>query len=150
MKDSHEKFDFIFIDADDHVQALVDAGDGAADMATQSFDLSGEPLPADYWPLVITDRSNIAEDEPLRDIWFREGAFAYNREHSVSTLGGFCKTCDYAEICRGGCTWTCYAEGGFVRDNPYCYWRQLKEKEAREAAGQTAEPDAKTRLRIVD
>jgi len=89
-------------------------------------------------------------DEPLRDIWFREGAFAYNREHSVSTLGGFCKTCDYAEICRGGCTWTCYAEGGFVRDNPYCYWRQLKEKEAREAAGQAAEPDAKTRLPVVD
>jgi radical SAM protein with 4Fe4S-binding SPASM domain len=88
-------------------------------------------------------------NESLRDIWFREGAFAYNREHSVTTLGGFCKTCDYAEICRGGCTWTCYAEGGFVRDNPYCYWRQLKEKEARDA-GQTAAPDAKTRLRVVD
>lgn len=56
------------------VRGMVDAGDGAADMATQSFDVSGEPMPVDYWPLVITDRSNIAEDEPLRDLGFREDA----------------------------------------------------------------------------
>jgi len=87
-------------------------------------------------------------DEPLRDIWFRKGAFAYNRDFTPEQLGGFCATCDYAEICRGGCTWTCYAEKGFVRDNPYCYWRQLKEKEAREAAGVEPEPE-KTRLPVI-
>ncbi len=68
----------------------------------------------------------------LAEIWNRKGAFAYNREFTVESLGGFCRTCDYAEVCRGGCTWTTYAEGGPVRDNPYCYWRQLQEKEARE------------------
>ncbi len=60
----------------------------------------------------------------LQEIWNRPGAFAYSRDFKVEQLGGFCRTCDYAEICRGGCTWTCYAEKGFVRDNPYCYHRQ--------------------------
>jgi radical SAM protein with 4Fe4S-binding SPASM domain len=61
---------------------------------------------------------------PLAEIWNRPGAFAYNREFSVDMLGGFCRTCEYAEVCRGGCTWTTFAEHGPVRDNPYCYWRQ--------------------------
>jgi radical SAM protein with 4Fe4S-binding SPASM domain len=67
--------------------------------------------------------------QSLREIWSREGAFAYNRQFVPEQLGGFCRTCEYGEICRGGCTWTCYAERGFVRDNPYCYWRQLNEQQ---------------------
>ena len=61
----------------------------------------------------------------LREIWDRPGAFAYNREFTLESLGGFCRSCDYAEVCRGGCTWSCHANHGFVRDNPYCYHRQL-------------------------
>ena len=60
----------------------------------------------------------------LREIWNRPDVFSYNRQFSVQMLGGFCRTCEYAEICRGGCTWTTFAENGSVRDNPYCYWRQ--------------------------
>jgi radical SAM protein with 4Fe4S-binding SPASM domain len=60
----------------------------------------------------------------LSEIWNRPHAFAYNRDFTVDKLGGFCKTCEYAEVCRGGCTWTTFAEHGAVRDNPYCYWRQ--------------------------
>jgi radical SAM protein with 4Fe4S-binding SPASM domain len=90
-------------------------------------------------PSILNDEDAFIEgnvrDTPLREIWFRKGAFKYNREFTLDQLGGFCRTCDYAEICRGGCTWSCYAEKGFVRDNPYCYWRQLKLKEAAEAAG---------------
>jgi radical SAM protein with 4Fe4S-binding SPASM domain len=63
-------------------------------------------------------------DTPLSEIWSRPGGFAYCREFTVESLGGFCRTCDYNDVCRGGCTWTCYAERGLVRDNPYCYWRQ--------------------------
>ncbi|MBN2197069.1 MAG: radical SAM protein [Polyangiaceae bacterium] len=70
----------------------------------------------------------------LREIWFREGAFAYNRNFTIDQLGGFCRTCEYNDICRGGCTWSCFAETGeLLRDNPYCYYRQLKELE--EAGG---------------
>jgi radical SAM protein with 4Fe4S-binding SPASM domain len=67
---------------------------------------------------------------PLREIWCRPGAFAYCRQFTVDSLGGFCRTCDYNDICRGGCTWACFAERGFVRDNAYCYWRQLHEESA--------------------
>jgi photosystem II stability/assembly factor-like uncharacterized protein len=56
------------------VRGMAEAGDGPADMATESFDISAEPMPRQYWPLIITNRSNIAEDEALRDIWFREDA----------------------------------------------------------------------------
>ena len=84
----------------------------------------------------------------LRDIWFRKGAFSYNRDFTPDQLGGFCATCDYAEICRGGCTWSCFAERGeLVRDNPYCYYRQLK---AAEQAGGTVEEAERTRLPVVD
>ncbi len=65
----------------------------------------------------------------LRDIWLREGGFAYNREFSLEQLGGFCRTCDYAEVCRGGCTWTSFSQNKLSKDNQHCYWRQLREKE---------------------
>jgi radical SAM protein with 4Fe4S-binding SPASM domain len=68
---------------------------------------------------------------PLAEIWNRPGAFAYNREFTVENLGGFCRTCEYGEICRGGCTWIGFAHArGFVRDNAYCYWRQLQQRDA--------------------
>jgi radical SAM protein with 4Fe4S-binding SPASM domain len=69
----------------------------------------------------------------LKDIWNKPGAFAYNRAFTTELLGGFCRTCDYAEICRGGCTWTTFSEHGPVRDNPYCYWRQ---KQLADAGGE--------------
>lgn len=87
-------------------------------------------------------------EHSLREIWFREGAFAYNREFTVEQLGGFCRTCDYADICRGGCTWSCFAETGqMLRDNPYCYYRQVKELER---AGQELPEEARVRLPVVD
>jgi radical SAM protein with 4Fe4S-binding SPASM domain len=69
---------------------------------------------------------NIRE-RPLREIWSRPGAFAYNRQFKITDLGGFCRSCDYGEICRGGCTWGVFARSRLVRDNPYCYWRQEHE-----------------------
>lgn len=66
-------------------------------------------------------------NEPLAEIWRRKGAFAYNREFSLEQLGGFCRTCDYAEVCRGGCTWTSFSQNSMLKDNAHCYWRQLQE-----------------------
>jgi len=73
-------------------------------------------------------------DTPLREIWYRRGAFSYNRDFTTEQLSGYCAECDYAEICRGGCSWTAFAYTGSRFENLYCYWRQLKEKEKREAA----------------
>jgi radical SAM protein with 4Fe4S-binding SPASM domain len=69
--------------------------------------------------------------EPLDRIWRRKGAFAYNREFSLDDLGGFCRTCEHAAICRGGCLSMRTCEGG--RENPFCYHRvaTLAERRAR-------------------
>jgi photosystem II stability/assembly factor-like uncharacterized protein len=50
-------------------RGMADAGEGPADMATMSFDLSAEPMPPEYWKLVETVRA-AEEDEALRDIAF--------------------------------------------------------------------------------
>jgi radical SAM protein with 4Fe4S-binding SPASM domain len=73
-------------------------------------------------------------EQPLAEIWSRPGAFAYNRGFTVAQLGGFCRSCDYGEICRGGCTWGVFANNRFVRDNPYCYYRQLAQAGGAQAA----------------
>jgi radical SAM protein with 4Fe4S-binding SPASM domain len=42
-----------------------------------------------------------------------------------SHLWGFCRNCDYAELCRGGCTWTAHVFFGQPGNNPYCHHRAL-------------------------
>ena len=71
--------------------------------------------------------------QSLADIWNRPGAFAYNRAFAVDDLSGFCRTCTYAELCRGGCLSMRTCEGG--RDNPFCYHRvaTLAARKARKA-----------------
>jgi radical SAM protein with 4Fe4S-binding SPASM domain len=69
---------------------------------------------------VKTTEGNL-QREALADIWFREGAFAYNRSFSLDDLAGFCRRCSYAQLCRGGCTSARTCEGGV--DNPFCYHR---------------------------
>lgn len=59
--------------------------------------------------------------ESLRDIWTKPGAFAYNRIRGAAPLGGFCATCQYASVCRGGCHSMRICEGG--SENPFCYHR---------------------------
>jgi radical SAM protein with 4Fe4S-binding SPASM domain len=52
----------------------------------------------------------------VRAIW--DGALHPDRE-----LWGFCKTCPFAEPCRGGCTFTAHAILGRPGNNPYCHYR---------------------------
>ena len=47
---------------------------------------------------------------------------------AVEPLWGFCKTCDYAELCRGGCTWTAHVFFGRRGNNPYCHHRALTQQ----------------------
>ena len=43
----------------------------------------------------------------------------------VKHLWGFCKTCDYADLCRGGCSWTAHVFFDRRGNNPYCHHRAL-------------------------
>lgn len=43
----------------------------------------------------------------------------------VQHLWGFCQTCEYAELCRGGCSWTAHVFFDRRGNNPYCHHRAL-------------------------
>ncbi len=48
-------------------------------------------------------------DLSLEDIWRTSEAIHFGRLRSVDDLWGFCRTCYYADVCRGGCTWTSHS-----------------------------------------
>lgn len=70
---------------------------------------------------------NIRET-PLREI-LNTSELTINARHGTpegaAHLWGFCSTCDYAELCRGGCTWTAHVFFGQRGNNPYCHHRAL-------------------------
>jgi len=43
----------------------------------------------------------------------------------LAELWGFCRTCEYAALCRGGCSWTAHVFFGRRGNNPYCHHRAL-------------------------
>jgi radical SAM protein with 4Fe4S-binding SPASM domain len=65
-------------------------------------------------------------DLSLEDIWSSSEAIHFGRLRSVEDLWGFCRTCYYAEVCRGGCTWTADSLFGRPGNNPYCHYRALE------------------------
>lgn len=69
----------------------------------------------------VTATEGNLHHQSLTEIWNQPGAFAYTRAFDLDDLAGFCRTCAYAEICRGGCLSMRTCEGG--RENPFCYHR---------------------------
>jgi radical SAM protein with 4Fe4S-binding SPASM domain len=65
---------------------------------------------------------NIRE-RPFREIWNDPDKFAYNRKFKAENLVGFCRSCEYAEVCRGGCAWTSFAHSGSRYEFLHCYHR---------------------------
>jgi Y-X(10)_GDL-associated radical SAM protein len=61
----------------------------------------------------------------VEDIWNNAEAIHFGRLRSVEDLWGFCRTCYYADVCRGGCTWTADSLFGRPGNNPYCHHRAL-------------------------
>lgn len=64
--------------------------------------------------------------EMLKDIWNKEGNFAYNRNFSTESLSGNCKDCDKGEICRGGCRGSCFFNTKNNFENAYCQYRVIQ------------------------
>lgn len=65
-------------------------------------------------------------DLSLEDIWDTSEPLHFGRLRSVEDLWGFCRTCYYADVCRGGCTWTADSLFGRPGNNPYCHHRALE------------------------
>src|SRR5262249_52949374 len=62
-------------------------------------------------------------DLTIDQLWRMSGPIAFNRDRGTDHLWGFCKSCYYAPVCRGGCTWTAHSLTGRTGNNPYCYYR---------------------------
>ncbi|MGC5700434.1 GDL motif peptide-associated radical SAM/SPASM maturase [Pseudomonas sp. NFXW11] len=62
----------------------------------------------------------------LHDIWHYSEGIHFGRLRSVDDLWGYCRSCYYNDICRGGCTWTSHSLLGKPGNNPYCHYRTLE------------------------
>jgi radical SAM protein with 4Fe4S-binding SPASM domain len=73
-------------------------------------------------------------DLSLEELWEGSEVVRFARDRTSDELWGFCKTCYYAETCRGGCSWTAHCTLGKRGNNPFCYHRvvQLRRKGIRE------------------
>jgi radical SAM protein with 4Fe4S-binding SPASM domain len=79
-------------------------------------------------PSLATERygAGSVRDTPISELWARHPALQFNRERGTGDLWGHCADCYYAEVCRGGCTWTADSLFGRRGNNPYCHYRVLK------------------------
>jgi radical SAM protein with 4Fe4S-binding SPASM domain len=62
-------------------------------------------------------------ERSLADVWRNAPALAFNRHRGVADLWGFCASCDFAAVCKGGCTFTAHALFGRPGNNPFCHYR---------------------------
>lgn len=71
-------------------------------------------------------------DHDLAEIIETTDALTFNRrlltepERATEGMWGYCGGCYYAEICRGGCSWTAHVFFGKRGNNPYCHHRALE------------------------
>lgn len=80
-------------------------------------------LPTDaYTGGSIREKSLLEIIETTDELNFNKNA---GTENGTEHLWGFCRTCQYAEICRGGCSWTAHTFFGRRGNNPYCHHRAL-------------------------
>lgn len=68
-------------------------------------------------------------DHSLHEIVLNSEELAFNMkagtDQGTDHLWGFCKSCEYAELCRGGCSWTAHVFFDRRGNNPYCHHRAL-------------------------
>lgn len=65
---------------------------------------------------------NVAE-RSLASIWNETKELSFTRDRTVEDLWGWCKTCAFASVCLGGCSFTAHAVFGRPGNNPYCHFR---------------------------
>ncbi len=68
-------------------------------------------------------------ESSLEEIWYRRGAFSYNREFTAEALTHDCKACKKADLCRGGARCISTAMDGTTSHDDYCYYRLRGEQE---------------------
>jgi radical SAM protein with 4Fe4S-binding SPASM domain len=61
----------------------------------------------------------------LTTIWLDTPELSFSRERR-DPQWGFCGTCYYKDVCRGGCTWMAHSLLGKPGNNPFCHHRALE------------------------
>ena len=64
-------------------------------------------------------QSNVKQ-RALIDIWNDKNLFLEERNFDISTLSGYCASCEHAEICKGGCRCGCNINNNSA---PYCLYK---------------------------
>ena len=67
---------------------------------------------------------------PLEEIWEIAPEVRFVRDRNTEELWGYCKSCYYAEVCRGGCSFTSHCTLGKRGNNPFCYHRAAQFRKA--------------------
>lgn len=100
----------------------------AAGLSTLGIEADGAIKGCPSLPTAAYTGGNI-RDTPLREIVSNADELQFNltagTPEGTDHLWGFCKTCEFAELCRGGCTWTAHVFFDRRGNNPYCHHRAL-------------------------
>lgn len=68
---------------------------------------------------------------PLQEIVEQARELKFNLNggtpEGTAHLWGFCQTCEFADLCRGGCNWTAHVFFNRRGNNPYCHHRALSQ-----------------------
>jgi nif11-class peptide radical SAM maturase 3 len=95
----------------------------AAGLSTLGIEADGAIKGCPSLPTSAYTGGNIEHTDELR---FNLGA---GTPQGTAHLWGFCKTCKFAELCRGGCSWTAHVFFDRRGNNPYCHHRALVQAE---------------------
>jgi radical SAM protein with 4Fe4S-binding SPASM domain len=63
--------------------------------------------------------------QSLEEIVTQAPELNFNLGGTTEHLWGFCRSCEYAKLCRGGCSWTAHVFFDRPGNNPYCHHRAL-------------------------
>lgn len=100
----------------------------AAGLSTLGIEADGAIKGCPSLPTAAYTGGNIRE-RSLHDIVASAEELRFNlgagTPEGTAHLWGFCKTCEFAELCRGGCTWTSHVFFNRRGNNPYCHHRAL-------------------------
>lgn len=101
-----------------------DAGQGTLGIEADGKIKGCPSLPSDAYT-----GGNIRE-RTLEDIYFNSKELRFNdiktEEDYTAHLWGECAKCEFAKVCRGGCSWTSHVFFGKRGNNPYCHHRAIK------------------------
>lgn len=76
-------------------------------------------------------------NRPFKEIWNDKNMFKETRCFNCQTLTGYCRNCEFASLCKGGCYRASTINGG--RCNPFCLYKFEKE-------GFSSEYEARTKF----